>query len=153
MPAFAAPLREDIRLFSFRERFRLLRTLFAPEILTSRVRLSHLEARLPRPNYTWQTLAALSRVCDRQPIIVIGADQAAKILSWHKGGELMRMYTFAVFAREGNAATQPEHKNFHRIENFSADISATAERERLGALPAAERYAAVASTLRNLAEK
>lgn len=153
MPAFAAPLREDIRLFSFRERFRLLRALFAPEILAGRVRLSWLEARLPRPNYTWQTLVALAKYCNSQPVIVIGADQAAKIFSWYKGGDLMRMYTFVVFAREGDTATLPVRENFHYIKDFSAVISATAERDRLRALSSEKRFTDAARALRSLAEK
>lgn len=142
MPAAGAPLRVDERLFSYRERFRLLRLLLQSEIVAGQVALSKLERSLPRPNYTADTLAALAKHCATPPVIVIGADQAEKLPLWHRSEELMARYKFLVFARPGSPAKNNPQLNARFIGDFAENISATEIREKLAALPAAKRFAA-----------
>jgi nicotinate-nucleotide adenylyltransferase len=140
VPAASAPLRDDERLFAFRERFRLLRLLFEREIAAGRVILSSIERHLPRPSYTWNTLDALARHCDAKPTIVIGADQAAKLPHWHRIDELKSQYRFLCFSRktEGLHALGDIEHEF--VADFDEDISATQIREALMAFPARERF-------------
>jgi len=144
MPAAAAPLRKDERLFSYRERFHLLRSLFQTECRVGSVILSRLEKTLPLPNYTFDTLTALARICGIKPMIVLGEDQAANLNKWHNADQLMRDYEFVVFARRGPSAEKPFGLRYTLIADFDEDISATALRHRLHSLPPAERLAAAA---------
>ena len=142
MPAAGAPLRADERLFSYRERFSLLRRLLHSEIKRDKVILSVLERRLPKPNYTMNTLTALSKICTQKPILVIGADQVEKLPHWHQGAVLLREYEFLCFARRGAALGKIPGLIARLIEDFSEDISATELRAKLIGLPQAQRFAA-----------
>ena len=140
MPAAASPLRDDTRLFTYRERFHFLRALFSREIAAGRLVLSQLEKKLPRPNYTYDTLTALARLCPEKPVLVIGADQAANLHRWYKGEALTREYPFVIFARRGSTVALPAACRADVVGDFDEDISATALREALLPLsPAARR--------------
>lgn len=141
-PAPAAPLRSGEPLFSYRERFSLLRSCFAPEIAEHRVILSRLELLLPQPNYTYETLATLVHLCGVKPIIVIGADQAAQIGRWHRAAELMRDYQFIVFARGMAGEPFDARLRYALVPDFDLPVSATSIRAKLVQLPKAERLAA-----------
>lgn len=140
MPAASAPLRTDDRLFSFRERFALLRALFRNEISARRIILSPLERLLPKPNYTFSTLSALRERCGQKPVVVVGADQAQKLGNWHRSAELIDEYEFLIFARAGSVPANIPNLRARFVEDFVEDISATALRTELAALPAGERF-------------
>lgn len=125
MPAGAAPLRTNTALFTYQQRFALLRQAFAEEIRIGRVRLSSLERRLPQPNYTIDTLTYLQRLCTQRPTIVIGADQAANISRWHRAAELMHRYEFLVFARRGAVPEFPAAMRYNLIADFDDQHEAT----------------------------
>ncbi|HRP70412.1 MAG TPA: hypothetical protein PLY93_12845, partial [Turneriella sp.] len=147
MPAASAPLRNDNRLFSYRERFHLLRRLFKKEIQEGGVVLSWLEHRLPQPNYTVHTLDTLKKICPQEPTIVIGADQAEKIQHWQRSDFLVQNYTFLIFARGGVGGDQPLQlvpgMRYTIEKDFNEDISATQVRASLSKLSAQERLDAV----------
>ena len=136
MPAASAPLRRDERLFSYRERFHLLRRAFAQEVAAGSVAISVLERRLPAPNYTVNTLTALAGFCAQKPIVVIGGDQAEKLPRWHRAEELFAQYEFLVFARGGATPNIPGLRARY-VPDFAEDISATEMRALLAAVPAA----------------
>lgn len=131
MPAAASPLRGDKRLFSYRERFHFLRRLFSREIAAGRVILSRLEKTLPQPNYTVNTLAALSSLCAVKPVLVIGADQAKNLSRWHRAAELTKAYRLLIFARRGAAVVPLAHLDAEVVADFDENISATELRDRL----------------------
>jgi nicotinic acid mononucleotide adenylyltransferase len=139
MPAASAPLRADERLFSYRERFYLLRRLLQKEISEGRVIISVLEKRLPKPGYTVNTLAALEKNCTVKPVIVIGADQAKKLGSWHQSEKLIRDFEFLIFARDRLLPKEVPNLKAGFVEDFAEDISATQIRSTLSALPPQER--------------
>ena len=131
MPAADAPLRGDARYYTYRERFHLLRKMFAAEISRRQVILSNLEKSLPKPNYTFETLSALRNLCPEKPVVVIGADQAMNLARWHRSSELMREYEFLVFARRGSPYPGDPGENFCFVADFAEDISATEIRDKL----------------------
>ncbi len=139
MPAAVSPLRGDARLFSYRQRFHFLRRLFYREIAAGRVILSRLEKKLPPPNYTVHTLAELGRFCAEKPVLVIGADQAENFARWHRAADLMKKYTFLVFARRGSAFAPEAGLTAEVVADFDENISATELRNQLAALAPAER--------------
>jgi len=141
-PTPAAPLRSDERLFSYRERFALLRACFGEQLAEGKLILSWLERSLPKPNFTFDTLHALVELCGRKPVVVVGADQAAQIGRWHRAEELMREYEFVVFARRGTAAAFDPRLRHRAVMDFDMQVSATAIRASLVKLPKSERIAA-----------
>lgn len=140
-------MRSDDRLFSYRERFALLRACFAQQLAEKRVILSVLELSLPKPNFTFETLAALARLCLVKPVIVIGADQAAQIGHWHRARELMGQYEFIVFGRGVSGAGFDARLRHRLVADFDVRISATQLRSTLLKLPRAQRLAAALATL------
>lgn len=131
MPAADAPLRNDERYYTYRERFRLLRRLFADEISRHNVILSKLEKSLPKPNYTIGTLSALRAICPGKPVIVLGADQAENLGRWHRSAELLRDFEFLIFARRGSQLPETLKGSFCYITDFDENISATEIRNEL----------------------
>ncbi len=140
MPAPEAPLRSGRKLFTYRERFRLLRQMFSREISDGRVRLSVLEHRLPGPHYTIQTLEALKKYCVAAPTIVVGADQAEKLGQWKRSAELVQGWRFLVFARRDGVVPDVPEMQFDLVSDFAYDISSTAVREQLRAENDDRRY-------------
>ena len=141
VPAAASPLRGDERLFSYRQRFHFLRQLFAREITSGRVVLSCLEKTLPQPNYTVNTLEALSKICTQKPVLVIGADQAQNLPRWHKADELQNNHDFLVFARRGADVATVAGFTPEVVADFDEDVSATELRNQLLLMPPGERTA------------
>ncbi len=142
MPAASAPLRADERLFSYRERFYLLRRLLQKEIAQGKVILSVLEKRLPKPGFTVNTLSALAKICTIKPIVVIGADQAKKLSSWHRSEDLIRDFQFLIFARDCLLPQELPKLKASFVADFAEDVSATQMRARLAGLPPQERLQA-----------
>jgi nicotinate-nucleotide adenylyltransferase len=152
-PAAATPLRTDERMFSYRERFALLRACFSEELAAKKVVLSVLERSLPKPNYTYDTLKTLLELCGIKPIIVIGADQAQQIDKWHCAEALMCEYEFVVFARTGVTTAWDNRLRYRAITDFDLPVSATAIRASLVTLPKAERFAAALALTNKIENK
>ncbi len=80
--------------------------------------------------YTVDTLATLRRdLPDSELFLLLGADQFAKLGSWHRPQDLVKLCRIAVFARPGWAITDPRAV----VVPFAAqDISASDVRARVG---------------------
>lgn len=142
MPAPMAPLRGAEKAFTYRQRFHLLRVMFADAIVSGRVTLSVLERRLPPPHYTINTLEALGKYCDEKPVLVIGGDQAEKLPRWHRYTDIALAYRFVIFSRQGSAIGNLPNLRYEQITDFSCDESSTALRDQLMALGPEARFAA-----------
>lgn len=60
------------------------------------------EFSLPRPSYTFNTLAALDDAFpEKEFILLIGADNWEKFDRWYKGGEILSRYGIVVYPRGG----------------------------------------------------
>lgn len=151
--AAQAPLRKNTHLFSYRERFKLLRHALHAEIQRGCVKLSVLEKYLPKPNYTIDTLGALNALCQADITLVVGADQAQKIFEWHRSEELLARYALLIFSRNKISLAHLPHANFEIIDDFDMPIAATSIRERLALLDPAERFEKALSLLTNEEKK
>lgn len=103
----------------------------------NRVEVSDIEiARGDKPSYTFDTVEELrSANPEWEIVIIIGADQAATLDTWHRIGELSRIAEFAVACR-GNENMNGLLEKFPYIKEFGfpkTDISSTLIRERLHA--------------------
>src|SRR5438105_12181802 len=97
-----------------------------------RLAVERIELALPPPSYTVRTLQALAR---REPgnrfTLLLGADAAQELSSWHEVEALPGLAELAVFARPGAAV--PCHPLIGRVlEVPSVGISAPLARERVG---------------------
>src|SRR5438552_842883 len=96
----------------------------------SRLGVERIELTLPPPSYTVRTLQALAR---REPgnrfTLLLGADAAEELSSWHEVEALPGLAELAVFARPGAAV--PRHRLIRRVlEVPGVEVSATLVRER-----------------------
>lgn len=67
-----------------------------------RLELSRVEADRPGPSYTVDTLEILrQREPEHDLTVILGADQAARLPSWHGADRVLSLATVAVAAREG----------------------------------------------------
>jgi len=100
--------------------------------------VSELEVRRDGPSYTAETLAALrDESPDDELTLILGADQAAHLASWHEPERVLELARVAVAAREGmerEAVLRRLHDLGGRIDFFEMpriDISSTLVRERV----------------------
>jgi nicotinate-nucleotide adenylyltransferase len=98
-----------------------------------RFALERAELDRPGPSYTVDTLRALKA---REPgielVLLVGADAAQELSSWHEAAEIPRLAKVAAFARPG--APPPRGPGIWRTVAVPAiDISATEVRERVRA--------------------
>lgn len=96
-----------------------------------RLSVERIELALPAPSYTMRTLRALAA---REPgnrfTLLVGADAAQELSSWHEVEALPKLADLVVFARPG--CPTPRHRLIGRVIDVPAvDISATMIRDRV----------------------
>jgi nicotinate-nucleotide adenylyltransferase len=97
------------------------------------------ELHRPGPSYTADTLRELAEQYPGAALfLVIGADQLARLDSWHDADAIVRLATLAVAAREGQAAEPPASWAarpivWRELPLPRIDVSATEVRRRLAA--------------------
>lgn len=98
------------------------------------VTVSGIEIELGGPSYTIVTLEELTR---REPhaewLVVVGADAASGLDTWHRAGELRAGHRFVVVNRSGHAATAPSGWNATAVEIPSLEVSSSELRRLVGA--------------------
>ena len=98
------------------------------------IRVSDFEFRLPRPSFTWQTLAALQRERPADTLsLVIGSDNWQLFPRWARHEEIIRRHHILIYPRPGydvDAAKLPEHVRLMQDAPVR-DISSTTIRDRL----------------------
>jgi nicotinate-nucleotide adenylyltransferase len=91
------------------------------------------EVRKSTPGYTVETLedlrAGLGKGADL--VLLIGADQYARLETWHRWQDLFSLARIAVFARPGEALAAAERVTV--VPMAQLDISSTAIRARIAA--------------------
>ena len=92
--------------------------------------LSRVEIERHGPSYTVDTLRELT---ERSPgdeiVLILGADQAAALPTWHEPEEVKRLATIAVAARAGSERLE----GFEFFDMPRIDVSSTLVRERAAA--------------------
>jgi nicotinate-nucleotide adenylyltransferase len=93
---------------------------------------SRIELDRPGPTYTIDTVEVLrAREADVEVFLVVGADVAAKLESWHRAAALRELVTLAVVTRDGNARSAPEGWRVEPVSMPRLDVSSTDVRERI----------------------
>ncbi len=81
------------------------------------------------PSYTIDTVLAVA--ADHDPVLVVGADTAARIDTWHRAGELARMVSVAVATRPGHRLpVLGQRWRTERFEPPAVEISSSDIRRR-----------------------
>jgi nicotinate-nucleotide adenylyltransferase len=97
----------------------------------TRFAVERAELERPGPSYTVDTLRELRR---REPgaefALLVGADAASELPTWHEGAEVPRLARVVAFARPGAPAPAGMHV-WRTVAVPAIDISATAVRDRV----------------------
>jgi len=123
-------------LAPFWDRMAMCRAAF--RVFGRRVRVLDLEARLPVPSYTVQTLRHLVAAHpDRSFTLVIGSDIVAELDRWHEVGEIRRLARILVLAREGTAPAGTRGPVFPAISSSAIRAALADGRDVSDLVPAA----------------
>jgi nicotinate-nucleotide adenylyltransferase len=121
---------------------------------------SDVEIRHGGPSYTADTLAALAAAGPEDELwVVLGADAAAGLPTWERGGEVAERARLVVAARDGETGSPPPGWSWRTVPITRLDVSSTDLRERVAAgrtievlVPAAVRREIEARALYRSAE-
>lgn len=100
------------------------------------VEVSDLEIRRGGPTYTIDTVEALRGAAD-ELVLILGADAAQRLPSWHRAADLARLVTVAVVARDGDVAAPGgfvdgvDGFRWVKIDVTRVDVSSSEIRERV----------------------
>jgi len=92
------------------------------------VRVSDREIARPGPSYTIDTVEELLEEFDRVDV-VIGADLAAQLPTWHRAQELSQLVQVAIVPRPGTILVTPPGWTCYEISMPPVDLSSTYLRE------------------------
>ncbi len=96
------------------------------------VLVSDVEARLDRPSYTIDTVAALrAEYPQREFVWIAGSDLLGELRRWHRWQELLRVLDFVVVRRGDDLDEPPGSGHFDVLPLRFPDISSTQVRESL----------------------
>ncbi len=110
----------DKHLSPFEQRVRLVELAFEDE---PRARVSTIESRLPRPNYTLNTVMALKREYPEDDLrLVVGADVLQDVDKWHRFDQLVSLCPLLVLGRRG--VEHPEAPPAYLPDVSSSEIRA-----------------------------
>jgi nicotinate-nucleotide adenylyltransferase len=92
---------------------------------------SRIELDRDGPTYTIDTVDALQRDANVDIVLVVGADVAATIDTWHRADELRDRVTLGVVTRDGNEHVAPDGWRMRHVPMPRVDVSATDVRARV----------------------
>ena len=92
------------------------------------VRVSDREIRRPGPSYTVDTVEELLEEADRVDLL-IGADLAAQLPTWHRAEDLREMVRVGIVPRPGTVLRAPEGWECFEIAMAPVDLSSSFLRE------------------------
>lgn len=111
------------------DRLALARAAFAD---LDRVVVDDREIRRGGATYTIDTVEAVAaEVPDAELFVVVGADAAAQVPTWHRAADLARAVTLAVVARDGEAAPEVPGFAVVKIDIVRVDVSSSMIRDRV----------------------
>jgi nicotinate-nucleotide adenylyltransferase len=89
-----------------------------------------LEVERPGPSYTIDTVEALARR-DRELVVVLGADAAARVPTWHRAQDLAARVVLAIVTRAGGTAPSLDGFNTVHVDTPTFEVSSSDVRARL----------------------
>jgi len=98
----------------------------------AKVTVSDAELRRGGPTYTIDTVEALvAEHPGDELVLVVGADAAAALGSWHRAGDLARLVDVAIVPRPGTDPPSPEGFSVRDVPMDPVDLSSTSVRAAL----------------------
>ena len=95
------------------------------------VEVSDREIRRGGPSYTINTVRELLPTASSLDLLV-GADAAATLGTWHGAGDLAALVTVGIFPRPGTTTAHPAGFRCYEIDMGPVDLSSTVVRTQLG---------------------
>lgn len=124
IPSVSTPLKDE-PLVAFDHRVRMVEALIAPY---RKLKICCIEATLPQPSYTINTVKALqAKYPSHQFSWIIGSDQSDQFTQWKDADELLRRISFLVVIRDRSDTIVPTMKTV-RVEGID-HISSTLVRQ------------------------
>ncbi len=98
VPAFLPPLKTDRRITNFKTRLRWLELAFEG---IDCIEVSPIESQFEGVSYTLLTVQHFSRIHNRKPHLILGADSLTTLERWYKYRELLDSVITTVYPRPG----------------------------------------------------
>lgn len=130
LPTPVSPHKETENQSSFEHRFEMLKLAFESH---DRVIISDLEAHLPKPSYTLQTIEYLQdENPDKTYFLCIGEDNLESFHKWWKYEEILKKVTIIVARRPDTKSSEQKSEILERVifvDHNEMEISSTEIRE------------------------
>jgi len=98
-PAGAGQIKQPVA--SFEHRLAMCRLAFQGLVPATHLHISDIEANLPSPSYTWQTIGSLTRSSGLKAwSLLIGGDQLDNFAQWQRVQELLKFVNLLVVDRD-----------------------------------------------------
>ncbi len=122
------PLKTTKKLTTDEQRLQMLRLAIGNN---PKFRICDIELTLPKPNYTINTLKALSKQHPNDDFsLIIGEDNLAIFPQWKAHEQILENHKIYVYPRTGAFATLT-HRNIERIAAPMFDVSSSEIRQRI----------------------
>ncbi|NNG17107.1 MAG: nicotinate (nicotinamide) nucleotide adenylyltransferase [Gemmatimonadales bacterium] len=130
VPARQQPFKAGNHGADAADRVRMVELAIAGE---PQFQVERFEVERPGPSFTVETLRALrAREPSTDFVLLVGADAAAELPTWHEAGEIARLAQVVMFARPAEQALGPAG-DYESIRVPQVEISASAIRRRVRA--------------------
>lgn len=119
LPTQTTPLKDE-QLASFEDRVQMIVRLIKPY---RKLKVCTIEESLPLPNYTINTVKALTQIYPQYQFTwIMGSDQADQFASWKDAEELLKLIKFLIIIRHETDQIPAVMKTLHvnRIANISS---------------------------------
>lgn len=127
IPAFSPPHKKEEFIENFDIRFSWCKKVFYENYFN----VSDLEARLPVPSYTINTVEYLSRTYNNINLL-IGEDSLKNFKKWHRWNDIVKKVELIVYPRYcDNSGFKNSNLNFKKLESPILEISSSYIRERV----------------------
>ncbi len=110
------------------DRLALARLAFAD---LERAEVDDREIRRDGPTYTVDTIEELRAEHDAEILLILGADAAASLPSWHRASELADLVTVALMARHGETLDAVDGFRCVKFDVVRVDVSSSQLRDRV----------------------
>jgi len=125
VPAWKAPLKNDITSASFKDRYNMLKLATSS---TKFFEVLDLESKRKEISYTYDTLKELLKE-EKNLCLLIGEDQATDFTKWYEWKKILQMVD--VFVLKRNCKSQKYPKELKTLNSRIIEISSTEIREKI----------------------
>jgi len=121
------PFKKHTTLLNEQHRYYLIQEAIEGE---SRIRVSNIEFKLPKPSYTSNTMVYLKEKYPTHRFsIIMGSDGFKNLPNWKNSDYLIKNYSFLVYPRKGHPVVDDHGATIHQVDAPQIEFSSTHIRE------------------------